>query len=181
MDSLLDSLKKIKINNNTNNNLLDDLIIKIEKTNLVDPEQEWSKIKDNYTKLKYLKEISEYLGDLNTFLKPFKKYMEKIITTNQYYIKNICLDETKYTNTDDFINLNLDSIKKIIKEINTNLCDSINTNELIKQLDYTLKAYSGIITLAEDLRQEKYKETEIEETFINNFPNKKQKINNIFH
>ena len=172
MDSIIDLFNNITIDDNINKNV-NDLITKISTTNIIDPEQEWMNVQKNYTNLIKLKEI---VLSKDLLYKPFCLFMKKIVEINKYYIKNICLRPDDYTNNKGFNNIDLATLKDLLKMIFMNLEMSLQTNDYYKMLDYTLDAYTHIITIGEDLRSEKYIQS-VDVDFLDTFRNKKRKIN----
>ena len=183
MNEIIDLLCNISIHNNNiihnihNNQDLESLIDQFEKKSLINPQQEWKNLQNNYSKLKYLKNINNISNIDHTlnFEKPFKKFMEVIVKQNKYYLENITLDPEYYTQEEHYFrNIDLSSLKDIITGISICLDRTFQTNDPYVILDNTIEAYKYLITLAEDVRGDKYKEY-VEPEFIETF--KKRKLN----
>lgn len=161
------------------------LIDLLKNTKLVDPETEWIKLKDNYSKLKYLEEIIKLNKDNEIhyknhyFYKVLEIFMEKIELINKYYQNSFSLDPNFYQDSSEFNNnIGLPLFKNIIKTIGENLDLSINLVNPYEKLKYVVIAYDNLITLVENLRNEKYTDIEvIDPHFIKQFSNKRIKKN----
>jgi hypothetical protein len=171
MNEIIDMLCNIKINKDCNH--LDSLIDQFENNSLLNPQQEWKNLQNNYSKLRYLKKVGS-IKELN-FEKPFKKFMDVIVKQNKYYLENILLDPEYYTQEEHYFkNIDLASLKEIINSIYCFLDTTLQTNDPYVILDNTISAYKHLITLAEDVRGDYYTEY-IEPDFIETF--KKRKLN----
>ena len=172
IDLLVGGINKINIDECETK--LDSLIDQFENTSLLNPQQEWKNLQNNYSKLRYLKKVSNIINSIY-FEKPFKKFMDVIVKQNKYYIENIVLNPEYYTEEEHYFkNIDLESLKEIIKSIHSFLDTTLQSNDPYVILDNTIGAYKHLITLAEDVRGDCYTEY-IEPDFIETF--KKRKLN----
>ena len=120
-----------------------------------DSEEEWKKLNENFNKLNYFKSIITKVNKYNQkyFNKAFNLFMDKIDETNQYYLKAICFNVDSYTNNHGFNIYDLDTIKDMIITISTSLQDSLNVSDLHIKLEHVLRAYSNLVLLGSDLRE----------------------------
>lgn len=175
MDSVIDLFEAVKLGNT---DLVDSLSESISSMVIIDPEHEWKTLQENYSKLKYLKQLIKELSEhkySKYFHNPLVKFMDKIIEVNQYYLKNLNLDPRKYPDTSTFNQIDLESLHELITLIRKHLEDSLSTNDPIQKLENTITAYSHLVVLAEDVRGEKITEY-LDPRFIDDFnPVKRQK------
>lgn len=152
MDDIISKFEKLTTE--SKNDDIDDLISKINSLD-VNTTFEWDRLHDNYTKLKYFKNIYSNVDIKyyeNIFKNPFLLFMKKIDELNKYYIEHINLDPEFYTTTADYNVYDLSSIRDIITIINNSLSKSVKSNNPSTKLDYVLIAYSNIILLIDDLK-----------------------------
>ena len=177
MDEIINLFEKIIIKNIQNENKyeIDSLIDKFNDTNIIDQEKEWNLLQENYSKLKYLNKLikNNEVKTNKDFIKPFTKFINKIIKTNIYYVDNICLNPRKYTKKEGFNNLDIQSVRELISQIAEDLDRSIQDNDPFIKLEYTLSAYKYMIDIAEDIRSEKAKEI-IPTEFVEEFKHKRR-------
>lgn len=167
--------ERLSVKNADNQEDIDFIINSLSKSDIHDPDTEWKKIQEHYTKLKYLKKLTigmDIMHYSNCFVKPFIKFMDSTDSLNEYYIRNIGLDPMHYDESNNKFNIELRELRRIIKIIGRNLEYSINISDPIKKLDASIDAYKNLIFLIEDIRTEKCKEI-IDKEFINEFEPKR--------
>lgn len=131
MDSLIESLKKFDLGENG----IDDIINKLNNLATSDPNYEWENLINNYSKLKYLKNMESKLIYSNELIKSLNNFMDSIDKINQYYLFHINFDyETRF--------------------IEQFLGESLNFNCPFKKLNSVLNAYEIIIPIIEIERNE---------------------------
>lgn len=135
MDIVILNFEKLVINKQ---NSIDELINSIDKISVNDDDYfESNRLLENYSKLKYLKNI--IINNYDFIKKPLTLFMNKIDEINQYYMNSVILDPAYYNNTESF--------KDTICIISNSLEGSLVTNHPMEKLDYVLSAYSNIIKI----------------------------------
>ena len=166
MDTLISSLQSFAISKDEQifEDSLNDLIGKLDKSSLSDPDKEWRDLTINYSKLKYLKELIHSFDILpEFFMKPFTIFMESIDKLSQYYLKEI-----DWYHSDNSVHEDCIDIQSYLEE-------SLNMNNPKEKLNIILKAYSILVIIAEDSRRERYDYKIHDNDFLRTF--KKRKIN----
>jgi uncharacterized UPF0160 family protein len=167
MDSLIKSIKKFSITNNSDEfeKSLDSVIDKMEYLK-TEENCEWELLKLNYSKLRYL---NHTLGKSNLTLESNKKFlfslsrfMEYIDKTTQCYLEKVdwesqneCPDKAKI--------------------IYTHFVKSLDENDSIKKMKEILNAYAVLVPIIEDMNNDKFVETIDDEEFFHEF--KKSRYN----
>ena len=103
----------------------------------VDTETEWNELSQTYLKLRYLKENGGI--DLNTL----KYFLESIDHKTQLYLRNI-----KWKCNED------PELDEECRRIEENFERSLNINDPIEKLNTLIIAYSILIPVLEDIRNE---------------------------
>ena len=156
MDSLVNAMYSFKITKNqeTFDNDLDSLILKIDGLSTSDPDLEWDTIKSNYSKLRYTNHLIEFYDfkEIKKFVMALSKFLDYIDTINQYYIKQLSWDEEEHS--EDFSEI-LDLFTK-----------SLNLNDPFEKLKTILKAYKIFIPIIEVYREEKFVEFIDDQDFL---------------
>lgn len=148
MDFLIDRLHAFAITKNeqTFNDSIDQLISHL-KINETDSDQEWETLKNNYSNIKYIYELLNhysYSFHTNHFHEVVSRFVSRIDTTTQYYIRNIDFEETDL------------ELKDCCKTIKLHLESSLNENDYTKKIKHILDAYNILVPIVEDFRREKY-------------------------
>jgi hypothetical protein len=86
IDLLVSGINKINIDKCETK--LDSLIDQFENTSLLNPQQEWKNLQNNYSKLRYLKKVSNIINSIY-FEKPFVIFIQAIYT-RYISIKETC-------------------------------------------------------------------------------------------
>jgi hypothetical protein len=156
MDSFLESLKNFEIGKSG----IDDVIYKLNNLSTRDTDYEWETIIDNYSKLKYLKNMELQLIDNSLLLTSLRSFMEKIDSVNQYYLREInWLADSTF----------LEESKKVELILST----SLNFNCPFKKLKYVIDAYDILIPIIEEFRREKHVEMIEDQDFLQKFKKRK--------
>ena len=161
MNDLIKSIKNFSVTDNEEEfeSSLDSVINKFQN---LETEQncEWSLLKSNYSKLRYLNHTLEKsnlnLKTNNKFLFSLSRFMDYIDKITQIYLQNV-----NWENQDEF------SIES--KNIYKNLTNSLNTGDSIEKMKEVLFAYSILIPIIEDIHGEKYNEIIDDEDFLQEF------------
>ena len=103
----------------------------------IDTETEWNELSQTYLKLRYLKENGGI--DLNTL----KYFLESIDHKTQLYLRNI-----KWKCNED------PELDEECRRIEENFERSLNINDPIEKLNALITAYSILIPVLEDIRNE---------------------------
>ena len=118
---------------------IDLLILQIKN---IEIDNEWKKMKTNYFQLKHfemlIKNMNQEYFEKN-ILKAFNLFLDKIDSMNQYYLSQINFD------TDIVV---LEYLEK-----------SLNANDPLKKLEYSLHAYSDIFDIIVS-KKRKYSDSE---------------------
>jgi len=169
MDDLIKGLKKFNLTRNKENfdNVLEQSISKM--CNLkVDTFPEWEKLKSNYSKLRYLNYVIKSkninLKENNKFLTSLGIFMDYLDSITLLYFREINW-ETEKEFTDQAI---------IIKE---ELEKSLNSNDSLKKMKHVLTAYNILVPIIEHIQNEKFVEFIDDQSFLENFEFKRQKLN----
>lgn len=169
MDQLIKGLKSFNLtkNKDTFDIILDESISKMS-TLEVSKNEEWDKLKLNYSKLRYL----------NYLLKNKNLHFdsnEKFLISLGIFLKYIDSITVNYLSSIDFENDNeYPTEGKIIKN---QLDNSLNCNDPIEKMGFILEAYRVLVNVAEDLKNEKFVEFIDDEDFLEKFNFKRKKIN----
>jgi len=162
---------------------IDSLIDSIRKVDLHDPCMEEKRLIDNYSKLKYLKQIVNSFKNqpddkYKMFMKPFNMFMDKIDSVNRYYLDKVILDPGYYNNQylENFNNSDICSLRDIVTIVGHSLNDSLNEKNTITKLDLVLNAYSNIIKVIESVNKESISEV-LDPSFESQFNYKRRKMN----
>ena len=141
MDELINIFKNVSVKDF--NESVDALIDRFEKSDLFDPDHEWSELSKNYSKLFYLNEmIKKHQPMSPQFIKCLGLFMDFVDKKTQYYLQEVCWEaESVYQN--DTIR-----IEKIFQK-------SLNTSDPLIKLNIVLEAYSILVPIAEELRDQK--------------------------
>ena len=144
MEYLLKAMKKFNISKD-GQTFEDELDTIIEQMNILatnDPDYEWTTIKMNYSRLKYIDDLILFYDfyENNKFLQTLTKVLDDIDKINQYYLKNLTWE---LYDVQDELN--------VTKQL---LYDSLNQNDPIEKLKIVLNAYSVLIPVIEDFRNE---------------------------
>ena len=159
MDELIFSLNKFEISNNKEefNTDLDYVTNQFSKQSLSDPDREWDIIKENYSKIKYLKRY------LSNFSKENLNIVDIVDTDSCHekfrFVLGQCMDTIDKTNINYLQSIDWESDKIKIKdctEIEQLLNKSVNTSNYIQKLELCEKAYNLFIPIIEEFRGEKY-------------------------
>jgi hypothetical protein len=113
----------------------------IEINNKFKVNKEITEIKNNYSKLKYFRNLSLQLDFYffeKYFMYPFLELMKKLDEVNKYYIDNIIISSELYIKND------------IINLIYNNINNSLQTEDPSIKLDAIIIAYKNILILFEE-------------------------------
>jgi hypothetical protein len=167
MDELLQSISTFKITNDKEQfeDDLDDVISKFNQQELHDSNYEWENLCLNYSKLKYLDEITKnyYIPESEKFLLALEKFMNTIDNMNKKYVSEIYWEGHKYE-------------LKEAHEIKRLLDLSLEEKDPIGKMHYCLDCYKLFVSVVEDFRNETYQE-KIDTSFIEEFNFKRRKLN----
>jgi hypothetical protein len=138
MESIISNFEKLYTDKREDNIL--ELIFSIKNISIQESTIEYSRFTENYSKLKYLKQLFDSLDNFNEsiFYKPLKLFMEKIDSVNDYYLTNINLDPGFYDNSD---------IKPLVTIISKKLRDSLIIKDPLEKLNDILIAYESIVKI----------------------------------
>jgi hypothetical protein len=166
MEQIINGFKNLDFKKNENFEMeLSELIFNIEKMSTHDPEFEWKRITQNYSKLKTLSKLTN--GKCHFFYKPLSLFMKKMDSVNEYYLKNIDLENIHDLN--NFKNLeDIDSLLSTYKFIKNGLIQSIEDINPYDKLNTNITIYKTIIELLETLNGLEYtfiEDPEIEKEF----------------
>jgi hypothetical protein len=157
MESIIGLFDKIlNIEESSNKEYSEQLVVKIGSEIVkYDPDEEWKKLNDNLNKLNYFKTVLSKINKFNKafFDKAFSKFMDKIDEVNQYYLQMICFDVNSYNDSNGFTIYDIDTVKEMVILIKESLNQSLLSNDLIVKLDYVLNAYSNLVLLGADVRE----------------------------
>ena len=162
---------------------MNELLCEIDKIKVRDSDFECSKLLENYSRLRILKSL---VLNCNILMIPFIRFMEKIDSVNQYYLKEINLDP-EYYDSDSDIELSITSDSKQIKLpvyelhslknsviiIKSSLEESLNCNDPVEKLELVLTAYNLMTTIVHVVRNDCYYDYEDEEEFSHEFKRRK--------
>jgi hypothetical protein len=156
MDELIFSLNKFEISNDKKelDSDLDYVTNQFNKQTLNDPDREWDIIKENYSKIKYLKRYLSNFSNENLNILDTDSYHEKFI-----FVLGQCMGSIDKTNMNYLRSIDWEADKIKIKdctEIEQLLNKSVNTSSYIKKLELCEKAYNLFIPIIEEFRGEKY-------------------------
>jgi hypothetical protein len=171
MDTLIKGLKNFNLNKDVSS--FDTLIDSLDDINLgsdseLDSEQEWTRLSQNYLKLKYIDSLLdseiEYPEKFKNLLNSFLQSMD---TVSQYYLREI-----EWALADPEIKEESDFIEKC-------LGDSLNISDGIEKLKKIIECYNVFIPLVESFRREHVSEIHLEDhDFVKDFSEcKRRKIN----
>lgn len=168
MDNLINSLHQFNITKKVtacNFVSLDDLVDSFKCTTMEDAEAEWERLKENYSKLRYIKYLIELyeIHDSVEFVKIIDQFMEYIDKMTQYYLKEI---DFEFDDPETIV------VKNLLEE-------SLNCPNSIKRLNIVLDGYDILIPIIEDYRNEKFKDLVDDQEFLKKFHHisKKRKQN----
>ena len=160
MDSLIKSIKKFSISNDSDEfeKSLDDVIDKMESLNTENCE--WELLKLNYSKLRYLNHTLEKsnlnLESNKKFLFSLSRFMEYIDKTTQCYLKKVDWESQ-------------DECPDKAKIIYNHFVKSLDENDSIKKMKEILNAYSVLVPIIEDMNNDKFIEIIDDEDFLQEF------------
>jgi hypothetical protein len=155
MDSLLNALTTFSVSPNKSQELFNDLLSKVEQLTTHDPDEEWGTLSLNFSKLKYIDYLITNFDfpESEAFTEYLTSFLKEIDKKNQYYI--------------DTLNFESDSSiqheGKMIKCIFENSFGMENPLEKLKSI---LKAYSILVEIIEEIREEHYTEIVDDDEFI---------------
>ena len=137
---------------------LDILMNRMKNVEIHDSTEQWKLLQNNYSRLKYLYEIINFYNIKieGKFEISINKFMELIDNQTQTYLKEIDWYE------DDF------NFKEQVIMIHDTLEESLNKNIPVSKLNDVLKAYKILISLVENIRDEKYQEI-LDPEFVEDF------------
>lgn len=169
IDSLSESIRKFAVTSDKErfDDELDFIMGKM-KTVEIDEEsdEQWDALRVNYTRLKYLNEIINHfnLPTEGKFIESIKKFMDSIDKKTLYYLQEI-----------NWYNSEPDIFKESM-EIKDHLEASLNENDPFKRLNSVVKGYKILVSIVEDMRNEKC-EAELDPSFLDEFapPHKRAK------
>ena len=165
MDSFIKSLENLSVNKDITSfdKELGNLIYQMDN---LETNDEWNNLTVNYSKLKYIGELVDnwYIQESVKFLEILDKFMVNINMTNQKYLDEINWEEENDYHEDCLI-------------IKRNLEASIRSTDCIEQLRVTVYAYSLLVPILEEIRNEQYIEQIEDPVFLNDFNVKRRKIN----
>ena len=168
MDDLIKGLKKFKLNQESCDCVLDESICKLCTLKVTVEVVEWEKLKSNYSKLRYLNYILESkninLESHEKFLRALGIFMDYLDSITLIYFREINWETEK-----EFVDQAI-----IIKE---KLEKSLNSNDPLKKMKYVLTAYNLLVQIVEKIQNEKFVEFIDDQSFLENFEFKRQKIN----
>ena len=154
MESLIGIIQKFGITQDEMylDNSLDHLIENFDKLSNNDADDEWERLKSNYSKLKYLNELINFyhIPDLTKFKITLGKFMESIDTVTQYYLRNITTWDEE------------EMILKYLEE-------SLNSYDPILKMGKIIKAYSLLVPEIEIIRNEKWRYNINDRDFLDKF------------
>jgi hypothetical protein len=160
IDALSNSIQKFSITHDENrlDQDLDDIMSKINKVELCDPEENWVVLQTNYSKLKYLFECITYANVKSNkkFLDSLSKFMESIDETTQIYLDKIAWREENENN------------QKILCTTQNLFFDSLNKNDPIEKLNKLIQAYNIFVPIVEQIVGQECKE-DLDPSFLSAF------------
>ena len=165
MDSLIDALEKVTVNQSFDeqlNNIVNNFKVAVS----VDYDQEWEELSMNYSRLLYIdKFIKKHEPTNPKFYVIIDTFLCEIDSKTHYYLKEI----DWYNNPEFDEEFNLEVI-----EIKENLELSLNQNNPISKIKFLLKAFSVLIPIIEEFRKERIV-IEVDPEFKRNL--KKRRLN----
>jgi hypothetical protein len=144
---------------------IDDIITLLSTHQLEDHDYQWNKLCENYSKLKYLDNIIKnyYIPESDKFLLAIEKFMQTINKVNTVYTKDINWYQDEHPDC------------VIIKSL---LDQCLDNPDPLTKLSSCVKAYSLLIPIIENIRNENYKKYKISEDceFVEEFNFKRRKL-----
>jgi hypothetical protein len=138
---------------------LSDILEEIENTEIMDNDMETEKLKSTYSKLKYLESLNQYvtLAYNKEYLMLLSNYLQKVDNLSKHFLQNIEWDveDAMYTTG-----------KRIQKKLEESIRIEAN---LIKKLNVCVKAYSMLMNIAEDTRNENLETQVDDDEFLETF------------
>lgn len=167
MDELLQKLAVFNITRDEKqfDTDIDDIITRLSDQRLEDHDYQWNKLCENYSKIKYLDNIIKnyYIPESDKFLVAVEKFMQTINKINLIYIKDIDWYQNEHPDC-----LNIKSL----------LDRTVDEYDPLTKLSCCVQAYSLLIPIIENLRNENYKKYKISEDseFVEEFNFKRRKL-----
>ena len=138
---------------------LSDILEEIENTEIMDNDMETEKLKSTYSKLKYLESLNQYvtLAYNKEYLMLLSNYLQKVDNLSKHFLQNIewDIEDAMYTTG-----------KRIQKKLEESIRIEAN---LIKKLNVCVKAYSMLMNVAEDTRNENLETQVDDDEFLETF------------
>jgi hypothetical protein len=142
MDELINVFKNVSVKEFDESVQI--LIERFEKSDLFDPDNEWTELSKNYSKLFFLNELIKKHEPMSpNFMKCLGLFMETVDRKTQYYLKEVWWEAETEFQKDTM------RIEKIFEE-------SLNTSDSMLKIKLILEAYSILVPIAEYFRDEKY-------------------------
>jgi hypothetical protein len=141
MEQVIDGFKNICLKQNNYELELSELIYNIENLSTHDPDFEWKRLTDNYSKLKTLSNLVN--DECHFFDKPLLLFMKKMDFINEYYLKNIDFDNIHELNEYNYCDM--ESVYDTIKLIKSGLLQSIEDTNPYNKLKFVVYTYEMII------------------------------------
>jgi hypothetical protein len=144
MDSIIDSLtSSINVFSVTQDDLhfglkLDNIIKGMEKIDVNNFEKNWIEFKTNYSKLKYLNELSKSIVVTGKFIDTLTTFTTKLDQVNERYLMDI-----KWYNQDSSIHEKCIEIKKLLEY-------SISLKNPLLKLQFVMDAYNILFPIIQE-------------------------------
>jgi len=167
MDELIKGLKGFNLTKDKDafDTILDQSISKMSNLQ-VSENEEWDKLKLNYSKLRYLNYLLEnknlHFNSNEKFLVSLGIFLKYIDSITLIYLKSIDLEnDTEYPTESKFVKKELEN--------------SLNSNDQLKKMKHILEAYKTLIFVVEQIKNEKFTEFIDDQQFLEDFNFKRQK------
>jgi hypothetical protein len=134
MDSLISVFKNICVKSIDDD--LDDLISKLEKSEIIDCERNLSDLTNYYSKMVYVKQLLDRIPVTSKLLKCMDLFMELVDKQTQFYLREI-----NFEFYSDPIEI---EIKNIFEE-------SLNIQDTLQKFNLILKGYSKFVEIVESI------------------------------
>jgi len=155
MDSIIDSLTaSINVFSVTQNDQhfdkrLDGIIKGMENIDVNNSEKNWNELKTNYSKLKYLHELSKNIVITGKFIDTLNAFTSKLDQVNERYLMEI-----KWYDEEFSIHEKCIQIKHLLEH-------SIGSKNPLTKLQFVIDAYSILVPIIEEDRNEIMEDPEL--------------------
>ena len=156
LESLTHTLRRFAISQDESrfDNELDLIMKKMNTVDLEDTEENWKSFQKNYAKIRYLFQVinNSTVNLTPLFYVSLEKFMETVDKQTQYYLQRILWDPES-------------NDESVIKNL---FQDSLNENDPVKKLNSIVAAYTILVPIVENIRNEKCN-GDFETSFLDDF------------